>query len=272
LVTKDPYRRGAFGGLGGFGLGGPVPTDLIVLLAVVFVTFSLRFFAATAWLPRLLELQSAVWNHLEVWRLLTYPFIGTGNAGFWFVVGLFFLFLFGKDAFYGLGRRHFWRMVLWGSIGAGLVAIAIDLLFGRMLDTPFLYALMQGQTLLATIFVAAFATAKGDATILLFFILPLRARWFLWLEIVFAFMGLLQTHDLSGFLGICAAVGLTNLYVRSGGSVAGGRRRLRETRLRIERWWLQRKLDRARKKRGFRVISGEGIKGDGDVRKGPWVH
>jgi len=251
-----------------------MPRDLIVLLAVIFVTFSLRYFPQTAWIPALFELSSAAWSGLQLWRLISYPFIGIGAAGFWFIIALVILYMFGRDAFYGLGRKHFWRMILWSAVGAALVAVATDILLGNALGSPYLYALMQGQTLLATIFVAAFATAKADATILLFFIIPMRARWFLALEIVFAFMGFLNTKDLPGFLGICAAVGLTYSYVRAGGSFAFGRRRLRETRLRIERWWLQRKLDRNRRKRGFRVISGEGKKESdpGEVRKGPWVH
>ncbi len=135
---------------------------------------------------------------------------------------------------------------------------------------PLPFALMQGQLILTTIFIAAFATAHSDATILLFFILPLRAGWFLWLEILFGFIGFLSTKDLPGFLGICAAVGISNLYVRSSGSIAkGGRRTFREMRLRLERWWIQKKLERNRRKRGFRVIDGER---DRNVRKGPWVN
>jgi hypothetical protein len=273
LTTRDPSRRAFLGGGGGFGLGGPMPRDLIVLLAVVFVTFSLRYFPSTAPIPAFFEISRAAWSGLEVWRLLTYPFIGIGAAGFWFIIGLVILYMFGRDAFYGLGRKHFWRLTLWSAVGAALVAVLTDIVARNALGSPYPFALMQGQTILATIYVAAFATAKADATILLFFIIPLKARWFLALEILFAFMGFLNTKDLPGFLGICAAVGLTYLYVRAGGSWGTGKRTLREARLRIERWWLQRKLDRNRKKRGFRVISGEGKKGDnGEVRKGPWVH
>jgi hypothetical protein len=65
-------------------------------------------------------------------------------------------------------------------------------------------------------------------------------------------------------------VALSFLYVRSSGSIAkGGRRTLREMRLRLERWWIQKKLERNRRKRGFRVIDGER---DRNVRKGPWVN
>ena len=77
-------------------------------------------------------------------------------------------------------------------------------------------------------------------------------------EFLFALMAFLGSRDLPGFVGICAAMGLTYLYVRGSGSMRGGRRTFREMRLRMEKWWIQRKLDRARRKRGFKVIPGEG--------------
>jgi hypothetical protein len=39
---------------------------------------------------------------------------------------------------------------------------------------------------------------------------------------------------------------------------------LRDSRLRLQRWWIQRKMDRMRKKSGLRVVPGDGVK------KGPW--
>jgi hypothetical protein len=125
---------------------------------------------------------------------------------------------------------------------------------------------MQGQRVLIAIFVAAFATANRRATILFMFVIPIEARWFLGLEILFAFIGFLQTRDLAGFLGICTAVGVAYLYIRSGG---GRRTSLREMRLRMEKWWIQRKMERMRKKRGFRVIPGDR---SGSIKKGPWVN
>ncbi len=108
--------------------------------------------------------------------------------------------------------------------------------------------------------VAAFATANRRATILLLFVLPIEARYFLGIEILIAFFGYLSTRDLGGMLGIWAAVGLTYLYVRDGGLGRG----LRQTRLRAERWWLQRKLDRARRRSGLRVVKGKGDGGRSD--------
>lgn len=269
MVTRNPFPGRL--GMGSFGLGGPAPRDLLIILGILFATFSLRFFATTAIVPALLQLTPGVWQRGWVWQLATYPFIGAAGSGIWFLLELLFLYMFGRDVYFGLYRRHFWRLILWSSIGAALVAVVTHMLLtltGAMeFAVPF--GIMQGQWMLLVIFIAAFGTAHRDATVYLFFVLPVPARWMLWVEILFAFMAFLFSRDLPGFLGICTAVGLSYLYVRSSGSLGGGRRTLRELRLRLERWWIQKKLDRARRKRGLRVIPGER---DRNLRKGPWVH
>lgn len=272
MVTRNPYSRGPMGGgLGGFGLAGPAPRDVLILLGVLFVTFALRFFESTAIVPALLQLTPLVWTRGWVWQLVTYPFIGAAGSGLFFLLDLLILYMFGRDVFFGLYRKHFWRMILWSSIGGALVAVLVHVLLtvAGLPWAPAPFAIMQGQWILLAILIAAFATAQRDATIYLMFILPIPAFWMLWVEILFAFLAFLFTKDLPGFCGICAAVGLSYLYVRSSGSLRGGKRTLREMRLRLEKWWIQRKLDRARRKRGFKVIPGD--KGP-NVRKGPWVN
>jgi hypothetical protein len=269
VVTRNPPPARL--NMGSFGLGGPAPRDVLAILAVLFVTFSLRFFQSTAIVPALLELTPRVWQWGWVWQIATYPFIGTAGSGFFFLLNLLILYMFARDAYMGLYRRHFWRLILWSSIGAALVAVGVHALLTLTgaLDVPAPFSIMQGQWMLTAIFIAAFGTAHRDATIYLFFVLPVPARWMLAVEILFAFMAFLFSRDLPGFLGICTAVGLSYLYVRASGSMRGGKRTLREMRLRLEKWWIQRKLDRARRKRGFTVIQGE--KGP-NVRKGPWVN
>jgi hypothetical protein len=268
VVTRNPYSGRPT--LGGFGLGGPAPRDLLILLGVLLFTFSLRFFETTAIVPALLDLTSLAWRRGFVWQLATYPFMGYGAPSFWFLLELLFLYMFGRNVYDGLYRRHFWRLIVWSTVGAALVAVLTDALMtlaGAPAQAPFV--IMQGQRVLMALFIAAFATANRDATIYLFFVLPIRASWMFAVEILFAFMAFLATRDLPGFLGICAAVGLSYVYIRSSGSMRGGKKTFREMRLRLERWWIQKKLDRAKKKRGFKVIPGE--KGQ-NVRKGPWVN
>lgn len=267
-------RRSA-GAAVSFGGGTPPPTDLVVVLVVLFVTFSLRFFEATALVPRLLELGREVWRFGFVWKLGTYLFAAAPTNPFWFLLALLIVFWFGRDVHRYLGSRGFWRLIVWAGGGASLAAvvvqIALDVLWpSAAIGVPF--QLMQGQHALLAILIAAFATVYANATILLFFVLPIQARWFLGLEILFAFMGFLTTKDFAGFVGICVAVGITWSLL----SGRGLRKLLREGRLRLERRMLEARLRRMKSKRGFEVLPGGGEKGgrdaSGGVRKGPWVH
>jgi membrane associated rhomboid family serine protease len=252
MVPRDPFSRRppprSFAPAG-FGAGGMPPRDLLVLLAVLLFTFSLGFFAATAAVPALLGLTPLVWQRGFLWQLVTYPFVGNGQGGFFFLLELLVLFWFGRDVRRDLGLRRFWRLLLTVSLIAGVVAVAVQALTG-VGAVPFL--LMQGQRMILAILVAAFATLHRNATILLFFVLPIEARWFLGIEILIAFVGFLPTHDLAGFLGICTAVGATWITLAPGGP----RRRLRDLRLRMEQWWIRRRLEAMKRKRKLRVISG----------------
>jgi hypothetical protein len=131
---------------------------------------------------------------------------------------------------------------------------------------------MQGQRTLIVIAIAAFATLFAQTTILLFFILPVQARWFLWIEILFAFMGFLSTRDLAGFVGICVAVAVTNRALSS----VRLDRWMREMYLRFEQRRIRYKLDRMRRRRGMRLVKGQGEsppEGETDrQRREPWVH
>jgi hypothetical protein len=253
------------------GTGNPFdapPRDLLIILVTLFVTFVMQFFDATRIVPALLHLTSLVWHAGFVWQLVTYPYVGYGGASIWFLVSLLMLYWFGRDVFYGLGRKRFWRLLVIVTVAAGGVALLAEALqeMATGLLLPGAFPLLQGQNVLLTIVVAAFATANRRATILLLFVLPIEARYFLGIEILIAFVGYLSTRDLGGMLGIWAAVGLTYLYVRDGGFGRG----LRQTRLRAERWWLQHKLDRARRRSGMRVIKGKGTAAGG--RSDSWLN
>ncbi|MDH3746071.1 MAG: hypothetical protein OES47_13315 [Acidobacteriota bacterium] len=275
--------RGAGGiggrsGGGGLGLSGPVPRDLWLLLGTVFATFSLQFFSGTRVVPELLRLSEAVWTKGFLWQIVTYPFIGAGQPGIWFVLELLILFLFGREIYYRLGRKNFWKLLIWVAAIAAVTAIVVELLYRAAGGgSTVAFSLLQGQRMLLTILVAAFATLYGQATILLFFVLPIQARWFLLLEVVFAFLGFLTTHDLAGFLGICSAVGATYLLLSPGPA----RGKLRQLWLRAQEKWFRLRLARAKQKRGLRVVRGEGeddsaagSKGQSAGRKpgDPWIH
>ena len=191
--------------IGGFGSGRPVPKDLWILLGVLFFTFTLAQFGTTGVWIELLRLSSLSWRFGFVWQLGTYPFIGYGAPSLWFLLELFILGLFGKDVFWRLGRKGFWMLIVWATVCAGLAAVAVDVAAWLFGGSPVLttFVILQGQHMLVVLMIAAFSVLYRDATILLFFILPVKAGYFLWIEILFAFMAYLSTKDLAGFVGIC---------------------------------------------------------------------
>ncbi len=253
MIYRPKQQGGmAFGGFSGSGL--PVPKDIVGILVALFVTFSMQFFEGMAVVPALLRLTPAVFKGF-VWQIFTYPFIGWGANGLWFLVELLILFWFGRDVFWRLGRQRFWPLLARAAIGAALVAVVVQLvqsLAGAGATGIAAFQLMQGQRILLAVVIAAFATLWGEATILLFFVLPVKARWFLWLEVLFAFIGFLESKDFAGFCGISVAVFLTYTGLKMGG--AGGV--LRNWRKRAEAFILQKRLDRLKKKRKFDVIDG----------------
>jgi membrane associated rhomboid family serine protease len=261
-VSAGTYRRQvSFGGFGPMS-GGKPPSDVLVLLGVVFATYSLQFFRSTAIVPLLLHLSPAVWRLGFVWQLFSYSFAGYGPPSLWILLDLLVLWWFATDVYYRVGRKRFWRTLAIVTAGAGVAAVAVHLLAVLVLGgspTAAPFDLMQGQRTLLVIVITAFATLYGDATILLFFVLPLRARWFLWIGVLVGFIGFLAGHDIGGFAGICAATFITYRLL-------GGRGGWRRWKLRLKEQWLRWRIDALRRRRGIRVVR------DRDDKRPPWIN
>ena len=72
-----------------FGIG-PVPKDLLILLGVLFFTYTLDAFPGTRPLIAMLQLTPAVWQNGFLWQIITYPFAENFN-GIWFLVMAFMI-------------------------------------------------------------------------------------------------------------------------------------------------------------------------------------
>lgn len=246
--------------------GGDIPPELVAILAALFLTFSLQFFESTAFLPALLRLTPDVWERGQLWRLFTYAFTGSGGPDIWFLLELLVVFWFGRDVARSLGRRDFHKFVLAVVLLSSLVATAFALLSARFPGAPgtsYPFALVQGQRALLAGLIAAFATTNGHATVLLFFVVPVEARWFILIELAMAFVGFLSTHDLAGFAGICAAVAAGRFYVLPGGIRGWWRAR----RLTWKRGKIERELKKLRDERDLKVVRND----DDDPGK-KWVN
>lgn len=249
-MGRNSWDHGGRGRSFGMAGGGPPPQDILILLGVVFGTFVLQFFSVTRVIPDILRLGYGLYRG-ALWQVVTYAFVGFGPASLWFLLSMLILFWFGRDVFVRLGRKNFWSLLVQVVVAAGIAA-ALVRGAGLLMDlaSPNAFVLMQGQYMLITVMIAAFATLYGQATILLFFVLPVQARWFLALEVVFGFMGFLNTKDFAGFVGICVAVALTWALLQPGGV----KRALTNLQLRFRRRVTEAKLARLKRKRKFTVV------------------
>jgi len=255
---NNPQR--GFGGMGGLTDGPAPPRHLLVLMGVLFATFSLHFFEGARGLLELLSLNLGIFKGF-IWQLVTYPFVATPRSGFWFLLELLIVFWFGRTVFHSLGQRRFWQVFLVSAVGAAVVAVIVEwialAISPSFAHLPFIAIL--GQRMVLMILIAAFATLHGQATILLFFVLPIRAKWFLWIEIVFAFVFyFLPYKDVAGFVGVCVAVFLTYSSLMPGGP----KRVIHNWRKQLEEKLLRARLDRMRRKRRFDIIDGGDNKDD----------
>lgn len=237
------------------------PVDVVVLLSVLFGTFVLQHFASTAALPAAFRLTPAVWENWQLWRLVSYPFVGFGLPDLWFLLELVILFFFAREVLSRLGRRRFWSVGVGVGALAGvcatLVALALPAL-AHGFGMPF--ALMQGQRLLMAVMIAAFGVLAGDAVVYLMFVLPVRAKYFPLIALALAFVAYLASRDLAGFVGIAASIGLTWVAAGRGGT----RGALRRMSLQGERWVTKRRLHRLQRERNLRVLDGG--------KRGPTIH
>ncbi len=256
---------------------GPPPRDIMVLMVVLFVNYSLSFFSGLRTLPELLQLTPGVWRSGFLWQIATYPFAGDfdfvtlrglgaiTSSPTWFLVSLLMIYWFGGPVFRRLGRRGFWTLIAWSAGAAAVAAVAAHLLLFQIgWTTPYAFSLMQGQRILMAIFAAGYAIGYANSTVYLMFVLPVQARWFLPLTLLFGFTGFLTTKDFPGFLGICVAVGM--VYHGMTGKLF---KLAREWRLRIERKILEARLKRMRDRKGLHIVKPPP---DDDEPRGPWVN
>lgn len=244
-----------------FGLEGPHPKDILVLIGILFATFSVD--ALAPHVTALFKLSGDALGSFSLWRVLTYPFVVGHGSTFGLLIGLWMVLIFGKQVFFYVGRRAFWRAFFIASVGAGLVALGVKALldwmgFAAAAHPQLVFSLMDGQYMVLTVLITGFAVLYGHLTVYLFFILPVRASWFIGLEIVFSFLGFLTSRDLPGFVGSCTAV-LLAYFLFSGVSP---RRFIHELRLRLHKRLIEARLRRARRR-------GDG---GGGVVQGPWVN
>jgi membrane associated rhomboid family serine protease len=185
------YRRPGFFG-GGFSFFPPVIKTLIISNVVVFLlmmvsgAYSVGGTNLTSIIMRYFALVPLGYGFLP-WQLITYLFMHGGFFHLFF--NMFILWMFGMELENMWGSKKFFTFYLVCGIGAGLIHLVVGPLFAGVALTIGASGAVYGILL-------AFAMMFPDRMIFLYFLFPVKAKYFVGFLIIFGlFMGISGTQD-----------------------------------------------------------------------------
>ena len=186
----------------------------------------------------------------RIWQILTHPFIHDPYSPFGFLINAIMLYFFAAPIENALGSRRFLILFYFAALGSVIFGLAFSLVPG--FNMPFMGML---PSLLALLVV--FGLLNPEATILLMFILPVKAKYISYGTVLITLLTFLAKANSYGAYHL-GGIFFGFLYFK-------GPRQAFDTNLiylKYLKWQLK------RKRAGFRVIDGD--KEDGD--KPPTYH
>jgi membrane associated rhomboid family serine protease len=151
-----------------------------------------------------------VTHHLFIWQVVTYLFLHGG----WFhiIFNLFALWMFGSDLESLWGSRRFLTYYFLTGVGAGMFVVVIQSLFPPALPVSTIGCSGAVMGLLL-----AYGITFPDLPIFLYFIIPIKAKWFVVIMGLIEFVSALQPS--SGVSNVAHLGGLLVglLYLRGRG-------------------------------------------------------
>jgi len=161
----------------------PVVKKLMIGLLAIWLSFSfLVNFAEQAWAADLFRALSLTPSEAlfegHVWQVITYSVLHdiTGPSHVLFnVLGLFFL---GPALERRWGPRGFLQFVVFSALIAGVFSLAVGLLWPDLFGGS-----VVGVSGAVMAILAAFSFVMPETTILLFFVVPVQARWIVWIAV-----------------------------------------------------------------------------------------
>lgn len=115
-------------------------------------------------------------RHGRVWQLLTFQFL---HGGLLHLAGnMLGLWFFGRVVEERLGTNHFVKLYFLCGVAGGVLQAGLGFIWPKYFGAETFGASAGVLGLLA-----AFTLLEPDATILVFFVLPIKARYILWIEL-----------------------------------------------------------------------------------------
>lgn len=189
---------------------GRPPRFLAALLATLATGLLADAFFELRPLVELLRLDAAVWERGQLWRLVTFAFVGEGGLGLWSVVQLALIYWFAMELCVFIGERRTQVLVLGGIAIAGVTAASVQFAWevGGGRSSEFAFAMVQGQRCVIAILLPAFAVRHRHSVLVethLLFGLPVPTKWLIPMQLIGALASFAALRDVGGFAGVLAA-------------------------------------------------------------------
>ena len=132
----------------------------------------------------------------QVWRIITFIFVPTGSSNiFFFVLTLYFYYFIGSALEREWGSNKFTVFYFFGVI--------LNIILGFFVGTASMYYVNMSMFF-------AFATLYPNLQFLLFFIIPVKAKWLAWIDaayfLIAVFQYLFTGHPLLALIPIVAVL------------------------------------------------------------------
>ena len=152
-----------------------IPNLMRYIVIISAVVFLLDYFSNGAASYMLYFDAGLILEKGELWRLITWLFVPSGNNIFWTIIGLFCYYSIGSSV------EGYWGRVKFNLFYLSCVVITVGLAFVSLLWTDYPY-ITNGM--LNNVLFLVFATLFPTAMIRIQFIIPIQAKWLAALYVV----------------------------------------------------------------------------------------
>ncbi len=200
-----------------------IPNLMMIIVMGMGAVYLLDMFFAPGGisLSSYLSLNTAAIMRGEVWRLITFIFVYPSTSTFWLLIQLYFYYIIGRNLESAWGGFKFNIYYLFGIVGTIVGTFAAYFLIYAITGLPI--GLSGSNMYLNLSLFLAFASIMPDTQFLLFFVIPVKAKWLIIFYAVMLLVPLLQTFMFQGFISglaslILLAFSLINYFIFFGSS------------------------------------------------------
>jgi membrane associated rhomboid family serine protease len=211
----------------GISLGLPKPGRALKAVLVSILVLGLYNAFVGAWLsPGYDAFDALACNlekvrHAQLWRLATSGLLTSPDHYGHLVFTLLGLYFLAPDLERRWGAARFLRFLLYAILAGNLTVMAIDALTPGSAQLRFHPGEVYGASAAIAAIAVAWSHDNADATVQMFFVVPMRGRWLFWITVGFCVLDLIYPTALPE--GIVAPLGGVAAGVIFGGSPSPAR-------------------------------------------------